>query len=215
MTDILETTGAERVASGFVFTEGPLWHPDDFWYFVDIRQNKLMHLTLGKAPELVRITQGGNGTSFDLQGRLINCEGEGRRVTRQAVDGDVEVLVDRYKGGRFARPNDVICHSNGTLYFTDPDKRTPYHEREVPGPDGIDNLWVVFYIIKHDMPRPIPYAEARDLVDQSLDEVVAERVLNEFLDRLRAKHHVEMHPELAARISLVDSSNEWNLPSGD
>ena len=42
--DILESTEAQRVASGFIFTEGPLWHPDDFWYFVDIRQtSRTMH----------------------------------------------------------------------------------------------------------------------------------------------------------------------------
>ena len=50
------------------------------------------------------------------------------------ADGKVETLVDNYKGGRFNRPNDVICHSNGCLYFTDPDKRRPYREREIPGP---------------------------------------------------------------------------------
>ena len=53
----------------------------------------------------------------------------------------MESLVDNYKGGRFNRPNDVICHSNGCLYFTDPDKRRAYHEREIPGPEGDNNLW--------------------------------------------------------------------------
>jgi len=86
-------------------------------------------------------TLGGNGTTLDLQGRLILCKGDGRRVTRMGADGKVETLVDKYKGGRFARPNDVICHSNGSLYFTDPDKRRAYHEREIPGPAGDDNLW--------------------------------------------------------------------------
>jgi hypothetical protein len=56
-------------------------------------------------------------------------------------DGKVESLVDNYRGGRFNRPNDLICHSSGCLYFTDPDKRRPYHEREIPGPSGEDNLW--------------------------------------------------------------------------
>ena len=77
----------------------------------------------GKAPELVRTTIGGNGTTFDLLGRLIVCEGDDRRLTRMGLDGKVESLVDNYKGGRFNRPNHVICHSNGCLYFTDPDKR--------------------------------------------------------------------------------------------
>jgi gluconolactonase len=124
LADILETTEPERVASGFIFTEGPLWHPDGFWYFVDIRQNKLFRMVPGQEPELVRVTDGGNGNTFDLEGRLINCEGEGRRVTRTAHDGEVSALVEGYHGGRFARPNDAICHSNGCLYFTDPDKRS-------------------------------------------------------------------------------------------
>ena len=51
LPDVLETTEAERLATGFIFTEGPLWHPDGYWYFVDIRQNKLFRMTPGKAPE--------------------------------------------------------------------------------------------------------------------------------------------------------------------
>jgi gluconolactonase len=141
LPDVLDTTTPERVATGFAFTEGPLWHPDDYWYFVDLRVNKLHRLTLGSAPETVRLTEGGNGTTFDLHGRLIVCEGDGRKVTRTGTDGTVEVLVERYKGGRLNRPNDVVCHSNGCLYFTDPDKRRPYHEREIPGREGENNLW--------------------------------------------------------------------------
>jgi gluconolactonase len=141
LPDVLETTEAERLATGFVFTEGPLWHPEGYWYFVDIRQNKLYRMTPGQAPEVVRETAGGNGTTFDLQGRLILCEGDSRCVTRMGPDGKVETVVDNYKGGRFNRPNDVVCRSDGSLYFTDPDKRVPYRQREIPGPAGIDNLW--------------------------------------------------------------------------
>ena len=141
LPDILETAEAERPATGFVFTEGPLWHPDGYWYFVDIRQNKLYRLTPGRAPEVVRDTAGGNGTTFDLQGRLVICEGDGRRVSRIGPDGKLEIIAERCQGGRFNRPNDVVCRSDGSLYFTDPDKRRPYHEREIPGPAGIDNLW--------------------------------------------------------------------------
>src|SRR5689334_18542212 len=141
LPEVLETTEAERHATGFIFTEGPLWHPDDFWYFVDLRRNNLHRIKLGGNPELVRKTEGGNGTTFDLQGRLIVCEGDGRKVTRMGADGKVEILADRYNGGRFNRPNDVVCHSNGSIYFTDPDKRRPYGEREIPGPAGDNNLW--------------------------------------------------------------------------
>jgi gluconolactonase len=145
---ILETKEAERLATGFVFTEGPLWHPDGFYYFVDIRRSNLHRLTPGKEPELIRANTGeGNGTTFDLQGRLVICEGGNRRVTRWSPDGRSEVLVDRYEGKRLNRPNDVVCRSDGSLYFTDPGLRVPLAEREVPyagvyriGPDGTTTL---------------------------------------------------------------------------
>jgi gluconolactonase len=141
LPDVLETTEAERLATGFVFTEGPLWHPAGYYYFVDIRQNRLYRLAPGQQPEVVRETGGGNGTTFDLEGRVVMCEGAARRVVRLTHEGGLEVLADRFEGGRFNRPNDVVCRSDGALYFTDPDKRVPYGEREIPGPAGIDNLW--------------------------------------------------------------------------
>jgi gluconolactonase len=116
-----------------VFTEGPLWHPDGFYYFVDIRQNLLYRMVLGQKPEVVRKTIGGNGTTFDLQGRLIVCEGDGRRVTRTEHDGQVTTLLDRFEGKRLNRPNDVICGSDGSIFFTDPSLRVPVAERELAG----------------------------------------------------------------------------------
>jgi gluconolactonase len=148
LSAILATTEAERLATGFGFTEGPLWHPDGFYYFVDIRQSTLHRLTPGKAPELVRANTGeGNGTTFDLQGRLVLCEGGNRRVSRMSADGRLEVLMDRYEGKRLNRPNDVVCKSDGSIYFTDPGLRVPLAERELPtagvyriGPDGTTAL---------------------------------------------------------------------------
>jgi gluconolactonase len=132
LTSVLESPDAERVATGFVFTEGPLWHPDGFCYFVDIRRSQLHRLTPGKPPELVRDQTGeGNGTTFDLQGRLVICEGGHRRVTRWSADGRSEVLMDRWEGKRLNRPNDVVCKSDGSLWFTDPGLRVPLGEREV------------------------------------------------------------------------------------
>jgi gluconolactonase len=148
LSTILETKQAERLATGFVFTEGPLWHPDGFYYFVDVRSSVLYRLTPGRAHEVVRDkTGGGNGTTFDLQGRLILCEGENRRVTRTAGDGRIEVLMDRFEGKRLNRPNDVVCKSDGSIYFTDPGLRVPLGERELPyagiyrvAPDGTQSL---------------------------------------------------------------------------
>jgi gluconolactonase len=141
LPDILETAEAERLATGFTFTEGPLWHPDGYYYFVDLRANKLYRITPGQKPELVRETQEGNGTTFDLQGRLIHCEHNARGVSRLSADGQVEMIAERYRGGRFNKPNDVVCRSDGSLFFTDPDKRMPYTKREIPPPEGLDNTW--------------------------------------------------------------------------
>ena len=133
LSRILETTDAQRLATGFVFTEGPLWHPDGFYYFVDVRSSVLYRIAPGKPHEVVREnTGGGNGTTFDLEGRLVLCEGDNRRVTRASADGSIEVLVDRYEGKRLNRPNDVVCKSDGTLYFTDPGLRVPLSSRELP-----------------------------------------------------------------------------------
>jgi gluconolactonase len=144
LSAILETKDAERLATGFGFTEGPLWHPDGFYYFVDIRKNNLHRITPGKEPELVRANTGEtNGTTFDLQGRLVVCEGGNRRVTRWSADGKMDVLMDRFEGKRLNRPNDLVCKSDGSIWCTDPGYRVPFAERETPhaavyriAPDG-------------------------------------------------------------------------------
>jgi gluconolactonase len=133
LSALLDSTQPERLATGFVFTEGPLWHPEGFYYFVDIRQSRLHRVFPGKAPELVRDRTGeGNGTTFDLQGRLVICEGGNRRVTRWSSQTQSEILMDRWEGKRLNRPNDIVCRSDGSLYFTDPGLRVPLAERELP-----------------------------------------------------------------------------------
>ena len=131
LSDILESPNFEKVATGFVFTEGPLWHPAGHWIFTDVRASKLYRMSPGQAPVLVRTTEGGNGTTFDAHGNLINCEGDGRRVTSTNPSGTVATLIDRFEGRRFNRPNDVICRSDGTLFFTDPSIRVPVQNRDV------------------------------------------------------------------------------------
>jgi gluconolactonase len=143
LDDILDTTAAERLATGFEFTEGPLWHPNGFYYFVDIRTRRLYRIFPGKEPEVLRQNTGdGNGLTFDLDGNVIMCEMAERRVVRLRDDGSLEVVADSYEGKRLNRPNDVICASDGSIYFTDPAGRMPFNERELPAavyciaPDG-------------------------------------------------------------------------------
>jgi gluconolactonase len=133
LSDIVDGE-AQEVASGFTFTEGPLYHPDGFYYFVDVRESKFYRVKPGGPAELLRENTGeGNGTTFDPQGRLIQCEGGNRRVTRWPADGKFashDVLMDKFEGKRLSRPNDVVCKSDGSLYFTNPGMRVPLGQRE-------------------------------------------------------------------------------------
>ena len=131
---ILETTEAECLATGFVFTEGPLWHPDGYWLFVDVRREPgaIFKLIPGGETEIFREpSNGSNGLTFDLEGQLIMCEGDGRRMSRREQDGSIAALAEQWDGKRLNRPNDVVCHSDGSIYFTNPGGRVPAEEREI------------------------------------------------------------------------------------
>ena len=112
LSEIVESGEAERLATGFVFTEGPLWHADGYLLFVDIRRSQIFRLEPGGEPELVRENSGeSNGMTFDLQGRQVVCEMINRQVTRLEDDGSYSVLADSWNGQRINRPNDVVGRS--------------------------------------------------------------------------------------------------------
>lgn len=115
-------SGARVEAVGKVaFTEGPAWHADGSVYFSDIENDRIMRVDpKGSLGEYRKPSGRANGLVFDLQGRLIACEGGNRRVTRTNLDGSITVLADRYKAKRFNSPNDVTVDSQGNLFFTDP-----------------------------------------------------------------------------------------------
>ena len=132
LASIVESSQAERLATGFVFTEGPLWHPDGHWLFVDVRANLIYRLRPGGQPEIIRDNSGSsNGMTFDLQGRLIICEGDNRQITRLEPDGTYTPLAQRLGGKRINRPNDLVTRSDGSIYFTDPGGRLTPQEREL------------------------------------------------------------------------------------
>ena len=132
LDDIVESSPTYLVATGFEFTEGPLWHPDGYLLFVDIRTSIIYRVTPGSSAEVYRDNSGGsNGLTFDLEGRLIMCEGDGRRISRREADGSITNLADRWEGKRIHRPNDVVCKSDGSLYFTNPSGRIDPADREI------------------------------------------------------------------------------------
>ncbi len=129
---VMESSQAERLATGFVFTEGPVWHPDGYWMFVDVRASLIYRLAPVGQPEVIRQQSGGsNGMTFDLQGRLLICEGDNRQITRREPNGAYTPLAQRLGGKRLNRPNDIVTRSDGSIYFTDPAGRLPQEQREL------------------------------------------------------------------------------------
>ena len=135
---------AQQLATDFVFTEGPLWHPDGYWLFVDLRREPpVIHRMspAGGTPDIIREPSGGtNGMTLDLQGRLLMCEGDNRRIARMGSDGTINVVADRWDGKRFHRPNDIVCRSDGSIYFTNPSGRVPEEEQEIEWPGTIHRI---------------------------------------------------------------------------
>ena len=102
--------------------EGPLWWKEGgYLLFSDIHNNKRMKYEPGKGASLfIEPTNRANGLTRDLQGRLIACEHDSRRVTRQEPDGSITVVANSFQGRQLNRPNDVVVKSDGCIYFTDP-----------------------------------------------------------------------------------------------
>jgi len=114
----------DRLLTGFDFTEGPAWNPvDRSLIFSDILGNSIYCWSKTSGLQtLCRNSYMANGNCFDLQGRLVTCEHATSRVTRTdfAMDGELEVLASHYQGKQLNSPNDIVCKSDGALYFTDP-----------------------------------------------------------------------------------------------
>jgi gluconolactonase len=102
--------------------EGPLWWREGgYLLFSDIHNNKRMKYTPGQGVTLFQEpTNRANGLTRDLQGRLLACEHDTRRVSRQELDGSLTVIANSFQGRRLNRPNDVVVKSDGAIYFTDP-----------------------------------------------------------------------------------------------
>jgi gluconolactonase len=121
LKSLIEPGDPERIATGFEFTEGPVWHPDGYLIFSDIPASRTYTWRPDGSVAIWREPTGNaNGLTLDRERRLIACEHGGRRVSRVAADGTAETLADSYGGRRLNSPNDVVVKSDGTIYFTDP-----------------------------------------------------------------------------------------------
>lgn len=135
----------ERVATGFQFTEGPIWFSQEkYLLFSDIPANKILKLT--PDGELIAFrdpSYSSNGLTIDKQGRLIACEHGTRRVTRTENDASIAVLANKFQGKKLNSPNDIVVKSDGAIYFTDPTYGIEPEQQEQPiqgvyrlSPDG-------------------------------------------------------------------------------
>lgn len=112
----------ERLATGFDFTEGPIWHPyEKHLTFSDMPGNEMRRWTAeGGVVSFRKPSNMANGNTYDPAGRMLTCEHETSRVTRTEPDGSITVLATHYDGKQLNSPNDIVMKRDGSVYFTDP-----------------------------------------------------------------------------------------------
>jgi len=129
----LEGSRLEKVATGFGFTEGPVWDPHGFLYVSDEEKNRLSRVYPdGRVETLLEIGDP-DGSTLDAQGHFITTASVLRAIIQVEPDGRYKVLADKYEGKRFNSPNDIVMGPDGALYFTDPTLDLPKGEsQEIP-----------------------------------------------------------------------------------
>jgi gluconolactonase len=112
----------EQLGTGFLFTEGPVWHPTGkFLLFSDMPGDHLRRWSAVDGVTTFRKPCNmSNGLTYDRQGRLVACEHASSQVTRTESDGRIVPLATHYQGQQLNSPNDVVCRSDGSIYFSDP-----------------------------------------------------------------------------------------------
>jgi gluconolactonase len=119
----VNNAAVERLYTGARWAEGPVWFGDGrYLVFSDIPNNRMLRWLedTGEVSVFRTPSNYSNGNTRDRQGRLITCEHDARRVTRTEHDGTITVLIDQFEGKKLNAPNDVVVHSDGAIWFSDP-----------------------------------------------------------------------------------------------
>jgi gluconolactonase len=128
------------LASGFGFTEGPVWDPAGFVYVSDEETNKILRVYMdGRKEELISLGDP-DGNTYDRQQRLIDCASVLRAIIRIDPQGKYEILADHFEGKRLNSPNDVVTGPDGALYFTDPTMDLPAGQKQELPYQGVFRL---------------------------------------------------------------------------
>ena len=112
-----------RLFSGGRWLEGPAYHPvGRFVLFSDIPNDRVLRYDeVSERTDIFQAPAGfANGRTVDRQGRFVTCEHDTRQVSRTEHDGSIKILAATYQGRRLNSPNDVVEHSDGSIWFTDP-----------------------------------------------------------------------------------------------
>lgn len=119
---VLPNAPLERLAEGCRWLEGPVWFADlDCLLVSDLPNDRILRWTESGGVSVFRQPSGfANGHTRDREGRLIGCLHRGRCVIRTELDGTITELAGHYQGKRLNSPNDVVCKSDGTIWFSDP-----------------------------------------------------------------------------------------------
>lgn len=124
-----------RVASGFGFTEGPVWDKAGYLYVSDETLNKIFKVDVksGNKQEIISLGDP-DGNTYDRNLRILDCASVLRAVIRLSTDGkQYKIVADRFQGKRFNSPNDVVLGPDGAIYFTDPTSDLPPGQKqEIP-----------------------------------------------------------------------------------
>ena len=117
-----ENAEVEQLATGFTFTEGPIWHPEEqVLYFSDMPADIRRKVTLdGTVTEVRNPSFKCNGMTLDADLNLLVCEHVTSALWRERPDGSKELLAYHYEGKYLNSPNDVCVRSDGSIYFSDP-----------------------------------------------------------------------------------------------
>jgi gluconolactonase len=112
----------EQLATGFLFTEGPVWHPTGkFLLFSDMPGDHIRRWAARDGIASFRKPSDmANGLTYDGRGRLVTCEHATSRVTRTEKDGTRTILASHFRGKELNSPNDIVVKGDGGIYFTDP-----------------------------------------------------------------------------------------------
>jgi gluconolactonase len=130
----------ETVATGFGFTEGPVWDPEGFVFVSDEVANKIFRVYMdGRKAELIALGDP-DGNTYDQQQRLIDCASVLRGIIRIDRQGKYEILADRFEGKKLNSPNDVVTGPDGAIYFTDPTMDLPEGQKQELGFQGVYRL---------------------------------------------------------------------------